>query len=209
MTTLSSLSSTRLRDATDPAKIAAVVNANEAIGSTKFGIISWVPGMGDLVTRMGEVQTTPTGNTVLARLKTLETALSGLGYATDTAIQDGNVTASLVAAEKGGNLILSNILTSLQNGWSSTVIEANGTSAALVNGPGTFFGFLLGTAGASANVLNIYDSLTAAGTKLLPTIDAVAMPLGMNTMQIRFSTGLSVSLATGTAAKLVLFYRAD
>ncbi|WP_425065628.1 hypothetical protein [Reyranella sp.] len=67
----------RLRDADDPAKIAAVVATEEATGSTKKGLLSRIVGFVDLLSRIGEVQASPTAYTLLDRLKTIAAALAG------------------------------------------------------------------------------------------------------------------------------------
>lgn len=143
------------------------------------------------------------------RISATDLDVSGIGDTTDSSVSDPAASATLVSATKGTNELLAETNDLLAAGWSVKVIEANGTEAAIVNGPGTFFGVMLGTAGASSNTLDVYDSLTGSGTKLMPTINTVSLPLGMHAMQARFSVGLSAVLATGTAAKLVLFYRAD
>ena len=73
-----------LRDPDDSTKVSAVVAAGENIASTKNGILAWVPGIGEALTsltallaRIGEVQASPTANTVLDRLKSIATYLSG------------------------------------------------------------------------------------------------------------------------------------
>ena len=52
MSVLSNLVSTRIRDAADPAKVVEVVESAEPISSSKAGLLSWVPGISDLIALM-------------------------------------------------------------------------------------------------------------------------------------------------------------
>lgn len=134
----------------------------------------------------------------------------GIGAIDDPVVTDPDVDSALTQSNKGALDLQAQILAALQDDFTALVIEANGSlPTPVVNGPGTFGGFFIGTVGTTANNLIVYDSLTASGTKLLPTINTVTTPLGMHPMRVRFGTGLSYTLATDTAAKIAIFYRAD
>ena len=87
---------------------------------------------------------------------------------------------------------------------SFTHISANGTSAAIKTGAGVLVSATVNTAGAAANVLTLYDSLTGTGT-VIAVIDATA--IGQRLSNLKFTTGLSAVLATGTAADITLVWR--
>lgn len=84
-------------------------------------------------------------------------------------------------------------------------LEANATTT-LRTGAGVLHKVTINTAGASSNTITLYDNTAASGT-VLATIDGTAGPLTLD-YNIRFSTGLTAILATGTAAKITVTYSA-
>jgi len=88
-------------------------------------------------------------------------------------------------------------------------------SAAVVTGSGVFFGLLMKCDGTNDVVLNVFDSASAAGTKLIPTdlvfdgtvlANALSFAPGVN-----FDTGLylEIAVAGGGATEIQLLYILD
>jgi hypothetical protein len=73
---LTSLKSFSIKKPTDSTVQADVVEADEAASSVKAGLLTRVVG---LLGTLGEVQASPTANTVLDRLKTIASALTNSG----------------------------------------------------------------------------------------------------------------------------------
>lgn len=82
-------------------------------------------------------------------------------------------------------------------------IAANGTTVAKA-APGNLISLTINTKGASANVVTIYDSLTASGTKIA-TIDST-VTYGTLLFNVTCAVGLTVVLGTGTAADVTVVY---
>lgn len=82
-------------------------------------------------------------------------------------------------------------------------LAANATTL-VKTGEGVLRSITINTKGATANTIKIYDGLTAAGT-LLATIDSTAS-IGTLTFDAKFSTGLCIVIATGTAADITVSY---
>lgn len=89
-------------------------------------------------------------------------------------------------------------------GWSFSNIIANTAGTAVKSGAGTLHSVSVNTAGASANVLTLYDGTNTSGTKI-GTFDTTS--LRNIPFDLAFGTGLFVVLATGTAADLTLTYK--
>lgn len=80
-------------------------------------------------------------------------------------------------------------------------IAANGTTT-IRTGRGALHSININTKGASANVITVYDSAAASGTKIA-TIDST-VTYGPLIYDAEFITGLTVVLATGTAADITV-----
>lgn len=80
--------------------------------------------------------------------------------------------------------------------WNYKNLTPSGTTAAIKSGAGQLYGFYVGTA---AGNITIYDSLTAAGSKIL---DTSAVPTAGTTyvLPVSFGTGLTVVLSGGAVA---------
>lgn len=87
----------------------------------------------------------------------------------------------------------------------STRISTNSTVDGIKTGAGSLERVCIGVKGATGNLLTLYDNTTATGTVLavIDTTDRV----GCLEYSIRFATGLSAILATGTAADVVISRR--
>lgn len=83
-------------------------------------------------------------------------------------------------------------------------ISTNSTVNGIKTGAGSFEKVCVGVAGSGSNVLTLYDNTTATGTVLAVIDTQVSRCLEYN---LRFATGLSAILGTGTAADLILTYR--
>lgn len=81
---------------------------------------------------------------------------------------------------------------------------ANATTL-VKTGEGVLHHITINTKGASSNTLKIYDGLTAAGT-LLATVDTT-IGVGTFLYDMKFLTGLTVVMATGTPADITIMYR--
>lgn len=89
--------------------------------------------------------------------------------------------------------------------WTGTPILANGTTL-VRTGPGVLHGISINTKGASSNTIKIYDGLTAGGT-LKATIDST-ITTGPWMFDMDFITGLTIVIATGTAADITVLWTA-
>jgi hypothetical protein len=84
-------------------------------------------------------------------------------------------------------------------------ITTNATTT-VKSGAGLLHGIVINTKGASANVLTIYDNTAASGTKI-GTVDTVNGVIGTIRYDAKFTTGLTILTATGTAADVTVIYR--
>jgi hypothetical protein len=84
-----------------------------------------------------------------------------------------------------------------------THVAANGNGDAVKSGSGVLHAVSVNTKGASSNVLTLYDSLTHGTGTTIAVIDTTAQ-VGALLLDVWFQTGLSYSLATGTAADVTL-----
>lgn len=83
-------------------------------------------------------------------------------------------------------------------------VTANTAGTTIKSGQGTLVAVMINTKGASGNVLTMYDNTAASGTKIA-TIDTTAS-LTFLPYNAAFGTGLTIVLATGTAADLTFTY---
>ncbi len=136
--------------------------------------------------------------------------VDGIGAIDDPAITDPDDDASSNSSLKGIKQLLLDQLDLLAADGTYRVISANGTSNAIVNGPGTLLAAVVTKKGATANTLDLYDGLTSGGTSLgqIDTTDRVGTIL-YGPRGLRFGTGLTAVMATGTAGSVTLIYRAD
>jgi hypothetical protein len=81
-------------------------------------------------------------------------------------------------------------------------VNANGTTT-LVSRAGRLHSITFNTKGASSNTLTVYDNTAGSGTKIA-TIDTTAVSPGVWVLDVWFTTGLTVVLATGTAADVTI-----
>lgn len=87
-----------------------------------------------------------------------------------------------------------------------THVAANGSSDDVGTGSGIFVGVVINTEGASSNTLTIYDSLTHGAGTTIAVIDTTKA-IGTIPYMVRLSTGLSYTMATGTAADVTILYQ--
>jgi hypothetical protein len=83
-------------------------------------------------------------------------------------------------------------------------LNANGTTV-IKSAPGWLHSLTINTKGASGNTATIYDNTAASGTKIA-TIDTTAQIQSL-LFDAAFTTGLTIVLATGTAADLTVSYQ--
>lgn len=84
-------------------------------------------------------------------------------------------------------------------------LAANATTL-VRTGPGILHLITINTKGASANVISIYDGLSASGT-LIATADSTNAP-GTLFYDVTFDTGLTIVIGTGTAADITVAWAA-
>lgn len=89
--------------------------------------------------------------------------------------------------------------------FNGTNLLANATTL-VRTGAGILHGITINTKGATANTLKFYDGLTAGGT-LKGTIDTTVTP-GLWQFDMIFTTGLTIVIATGTAADVTVLWTA-
>jgi hypothetical protein len=90
-----------------------------------------------------------------------------------------------------------------QGSFNYTHVSANGNGDALKSGSGILHSVTINTKGASANVLTLYDSLIHGTGTVIAVIDTTSQVQTL-VFDAWFQTGLSYSLATGTAADVTL-----
>lgn len=162
---------------------------------------------------IGEVQASPTENTLLARIKALETKID--------AITDGTTPA--VTQLSGSNVVdsdsLPTHLTTLISGEDQTndVMKVEqqfsyknlaAVAETVVKAtPGLLHLVTINTYGNTDCTLIIYDNTSAAGTKIA-TIDVVTANNPIRLYDVMFTTGLTVAIAgTGTICDITISYR--
>ena len=89
--------------------------------------------------------------------------------------------------------------------WSYSNLLANATTT-LKSGSGILRSIVINNAGASANTCTVYDNTAGSGT-VIATIDTVELNGRVLEYDVRFGTGLTIVLATGTAADITVMYR--
>ena len=82
-------------------------------------------------------------------------------------------------------------------------LSANGTTT-LKSGAGWLHTIIINTKGASGNTVTVYDNTSASGT-ILAVIDPT-QNLATLEFDAAFQTGLTIVLATGTAADITVSY---
>ena len=73
------------------------------------------------------------------------------------------------------------------------------------SGSGILHAIVINKAGASSNTCTVYDNTAGSGTKI-GAIDTVELNGRTLTYDVRFATGLTVVLATGTPADITVCY---
>jgi len=81
---------------------------------------------------------------------------------------------------------------------------ANATTT-LKTGPGKLYRIVINNAGVSGNTLTIYDNTAASGT-LVGVVDTVELNGRVLEYNLNLQTGLTVVMATGTAADITVVY---
>lgn len=89
-------------------------------------------------------------------------------------------------------------------GYSFSHIAANTAGTTVKSGAGTLHSVTINTAGASSNVLTLYDNTAASGT-VIAIIDTTTVRTLV--FDAAFATGLEAVLATGTAADVTILYK--
>ena len=84
-------------------------------------------------------------------------------------------------------------------------LNANGTTT-VKSGRGVLHSITVNKKGASANIATVYDNTAGSGT-VIAVIDTVNMNAQTLLYDLAFNTGLTVVLATGTAADITITYR--
>jgi hypothetical protein len=100
--------------------------------------------------------------------------------------------------------------------WAQDWTQGSGqktTDALIFTGEGVFHGIIVSSDSTNAITVDVYDGITATGTKLLPTtvvttsaidrIQAIKPPGG----PVKFYTGLYVDITCSGTAKYVVYYR--
>ena len=90
----------------------------------------------------------------------------------------------------------------LQASWSYTNLAALATTT-IKSGPGRLKSITINTAGASSNTVTVYDN-TAGSGDTIATIDGTAAEQTLDYGGVEFTTGLTVVIATGTAADITV-----
>jgi hypothetical protein len=126
------------------------------------------------------------------------------GTAADAAWTSGSGSAiALLKAIAAQAISTTPVQTFESNSFSNLLANATTT---VKSGAGTLVGININTKGASANTLTIYDNTAGSGTKI-GTVDTVNGVIGHIPFKAAFATGLTVVIATGTAADITVIYR--
>lgn len=83
-------------------------------------------------------------------------------------------------------------------------LKANATTT-VKSGSGLLHGITINDAGAASNTCTVYDNTAGSGTTIA-TIDTVELNGRTLIYDVRFATGLTIVLATGTAADITVAY---
>ena len=89
--------------------------------------------------------------------------------------------------------------------WAYSNLSANATTT-IKSGSGIFHGVTINNVGAGGNTLTVYDNTAGSGT-VIATIDTVELNGRYLPFDVRFGTGLTVVMATGTAADITVTYQ--
>lgn len=84
-------------------------------------------------------------------------------------------------------------------------LAANATTT-VKTGAGTLDSIIINTVGASANTITVYDNTAGSGTKIA-TVDGTIAGGTRIIYNCAFTTGLTIVIATGTAANITVVYR--
>jgi len=96
-------------------------------------------------------------------------------------------------------------MSAIQSGHTYKNISANAATTVIKSGPGTLIRVCINTKGASSNILTLYDNASAASGTKIATIDTTTA-VGTLTYELDFLNGLTVGLATGTAADVTISF---
>jgi hypothetical protein len=110
----------------------------------------------------------------------------------------GDLKTLLSGEDQTANLIV------VENRYNYININTNSTIT-IKNIPGFLHKVIINTKGTSANIATLYDNTVGSGTKIA-TIDTTSN-IGDIEYNIQFGTGLTIVLATGTAADITIAYR--
>jgi hypothetical protein len=81
-------------------------------------------------------------------------------------------------------------------------LAANATTV-IQSGAGRLHSITINTVGASSNTCTVYDNTAGSGT-IIATIDTTIAAAPTRIFDVEFKTGLTVVLATGTAANITV-----
>jgi hypothetical protein len=98
-----------------------------------------------------------------------------------------------------------NDLIKVENRYTHKNLAANATTV-VKNTPGFLHSLVINKIGATANTITIYDNTTGSGT-IIATIDSTIANAPTRLYDVEFTTGLTVVIASGTAADITLSYR--
>lgn len=88
------------------------------------------------------------------------------------------------------------------NSFKYTNLEANATTV-IKTGAGVLHSITINTIGATANTVVVYDNTAASGT-IIASIDGTIAAAPTRIYDLCFTTGLTVIIASGTAAKITV-----
>ena len=89
--------------------------------------------------------------------------------------------------------------------WSYSNLLANATTT-VKSGSGILHGITINNAGAGGNICTVYDNTAGSGT-VIATIDTVELNGRWLPYDVRFGTGLTIVIGTGTAADITVMYQ--
>ena len=98
-----------------------------------------------------------------------------------------------------------NDLIKVENRYSHKNLAANATTT-VKSTPGFLHSLVINKIGATANTITIYDNTAGSGT-VIATIDSTIASAPTRLYDVQFTTGLTVVIASGTAADITLSYR--
>lgn len=163
--------------------------------------------LSNLEAKIGEVQASPTSNTVLDRLKQIYTALTGtLTVGTHAVSQSGAWTVT--STPSGTQTVAGTVSIANTNfyvsGYTGVPISTL-TTTTVATGAGVLGNIVICQIGTGGSTITVYDNTSGSGTVIAPAFTQT-QPTTL-TFNQTFTTGITVVTSGGVAPKIVVTYK--